>query len=370
MHHFIFANKDATIYRDYPTQNTGKDEILEIIKGINSASLDLPDLNVYSRVLLNFDLTAVSKSIVNGEITSPRFYLNMHVCRVEGQEQASTLYIYPVSRSWVQGTGKRFDDSIRTYGASWTASDGEVPTYWSITGSDYISGSDVIPVTASLWSDEYNFQNSGQYTYQLSDLRADVSNIVNDWLSGSYSNYGFLIKRSLTEEQDTKSYGFIQFYSTDTHTVYNPTLEVAWNDSVLASTESLVTASLTASDATDLYIYTRDLKDTYNNREKVRVRLGVRQKYPTKSYAYSDPRILNHYLPTSSYYSLIDGDTLETIIPFDTGSTKLSCDTNGNYLNLWMSGLHPERFYQLRIKVVSGSVEQVVDIPTIFKVAR
>ena len=366
MHNFIFANRDCTIYRDYPTQNCGKDEILEIFKVINSASLSLSDFNMYSRILINFNLTNTFADMTSGLIDAPRFYLNMHICRVDGQEDSTNLYVYPLSSSWVQGIGKRWDTKIRTYGASWTARDGEVPTNWAQTGSDYYTGSTTTgtPETASLWAEEYNFQNSGIYTYELSDMRADVTNIVYDWFSSSYSNNGFLIKRSDTEEQDAKSYGLLQFYSTDTHTVYNPTLEVAWDD----STHSV--GLLTASQEEDMYIYTRDLKDTYNNREKVRVRLGVRQRYPTKSYQYTDPRVLNHYLPTSSYYSLVDGNTKETIIPFDTGSTKISCDSTGNYFDMWMSGLHPERFYQLRVKVVSGSYQQVTDIPTIFKVVK
>jgi len=76
------------------------------------------------------------------------------------------------------------------------------------------------------------------------------------------------------------------------------------------------------------------------------------------------------YLPSSSYYSIIDAHTAETVVPFDTGSTKISCDANGNFFKLWMNGFQPERYYKVRIKVMSGSTQNIYDIPTNFKVVR
>ena len=372
MHIFVVPSKDTTIYNDEPTQNTGKDEILEIIKKpITAASRSLSpsetayvSASILSRALIQFDLSYISRSIAAGTITAPRFYLNMHVCRVDGQEESSTLYIYPIQTgsSWVQGIGKRWDGVIREEGASWTASDGEVPTYWALSGSNFIdTGS--LTATASLWPNQNNFTDSEIYTYELADLRADVSNIVNRWFSGSENN-GFLIKRSVSEEEDVKDYGIIQFYSSDTHTVYGPTLEVAWDDSAFA------TGTLVASNIDDMFIYTKNLKEQYNNREKARIKVGTRELFPSKSYADSNPYLHQKYLPTSSYYSVIDSFTAETIVPFDTGSTKISCDSNGNFFNIWMNGFQPERFYKLRVKVVSGSSENIFDIPTNFKVVR
>lgn len=372
MHIFISPNKDATLYSDFPTQNTGKDEILEIIKtpitvvskSISSSTISYVSSSILSRILIQFDLNYISSLIENGTIsTSPRFYLNMHVCRVEGQEEFSTLYIYPVqtSSAWVQGVGKRLDSIIRESGVSWIYKDGDLLLNWINEGGDYIQS---IPVTASLWPNENNFQESEIYKYELADLRADVSDIVYDWLSGSYDNNGFIIKRSDTEETDAKNYGIIQFYSTDTHTIYGPTLEVAWDDSLF------VTGTLTSSNVDDMFIYAKNLKSVYNNREKVRINIGTRELFPSKSYSDSNPYIQQKYLPSSSYYSIIDAFTAETIVPFDTCSTKISCDSNGNFFNLWMNGFKPERYYKLRIKVVSDTSENIYDIPTNFKIVR
>lgn len=363
MHYFVFANKDATIYTDSQTQNTGKDELLEIQKSFISSSYEgIISSSIYSRALVQFDLDFVSRSIANGTIVNPRFYLNLYLCQIFSQGENTNLYVYPLSQSWVQGVGKRYDDKIRTNGVSWIYRDGEVSSSWSTYGSDYITTN---IITASLFPDENTFQQTGHYTYEASDLRADVTDIVNEWLiTGSYNNNGFLIKLSDEQESDGKDYGLIQFYSTDTHTIYNPKLEIAWNDSTIN------TGSLTQSQAEDIFIYSKDIQATYNNRDKVRFRFGVRPKYPTRSFVISNPYSRDWFLPTSSYYSIIDGQTEETIISFDTSSTILSCDANGNYFDFWMNCLHPERNYRIKIKTISGSFENVFEIPTSFKVVK
>ena len=61
------------------------------------------------------------------------------------------------------------------------------------------------------------------------------------------------------------------------------------------------------------------------------------------------------YLPSASaFFSVLDAETEEVIIPFGTGS-KISSDSSGNFFNLWMNGLQAERNYRFCIKVVSGS---------------
>jgi hypothetical protein len=68
----------------------------------------------------------------------------------------------------------------------------------------------------------------------------------------------------------------------------------------------------------------------------------------------------NKVLPTTSYWSIKDLDTEETIIDFDTTYTKISADSQGNYFNVYMNGLQPERYYQLLIKTVLTNKEVLV----------
>ncbi|MBC8389706.1 MAG: hypothetical protein H8E13_16910 [Actinobacteria bacterium] len=58
------------------------------------------------------------------------------------------------------------------------------------------------------------------------------------------------------------------------------------------------------------------------------------EKYPSKTFVEASSAITVKYLPTSSYYSVIDAHTDEVVIPFSDDYTKLSCDSTSNYFNL------------------------------------
>ena len=77
--------------------------------------------------------------------------------------------------------------------------------------------------------------------------------------------------------------------------------------------------------------------------------------YPTTEFATTPAELDVKYLPSASaFFSVLDAETEEVIIPFGTGS-KISSDSSGNFFNLWMNGLQAERNYRFCIKVVSGS---------------
>ena len=60
-------------------------------------------------------------------------------------------------------------------------------------------------------------------------------------------------------------------------------------------------------------------------------------------------------LPTSSFYSILDSVTNETIIPYDTVATKIDCDSNGSFFKLRMDSFMPERHYKIMLKVERDS---------------
>lgn len=361
MRAFLYPYIDTTIYSDYIVQNTGADEMLELTNQFSTGSLLSSAVN--SRILLDFDLSWISSSINDNEIYADKVYLNMYVCTAHDLlNDPEQVYIYPLSQSWTEGYGKRLDSTLRTYGATWIYRDGEVTSSWNVSGSDYISSS-VYEVTASLWENENTFQENGKYVYELADMRVDVTNIVHGWLSGSIEQHGFLIKRSDSEESDAKEYGTLHFYSMQSHTVNLPKLEFVWDDQIYN------TGSLTEISASDMFVYVKQLRKEYNNRAKSRIRVGARELYPVKSYTTANPYSLSRFLPSSSYYSIVDASSEETIIPFDDYS-KLSCDPGGNYFDIRMDGLFPERFYKVKLKVVSGSIENFYDDNYVFKVTR
>ena len=83
-------------------------------------------------------------------------------------------------------------------------------------------------------------------------------------------------------------------------------------------------------------MYMKNLRPEYKESSKVKFRLCGRGRYPTKSYSNTSSEYLTQkYLPSGSknniggdgaYYSVLDGQTDDVIIPFGTGSL-ISCDS-------------------------------------------
>jgi hypothetical protein len=195
----------------------------------------------------------------------------------------------------------------------------------------------------------------------------DVTDIVRKWLSGSIQNNGFMFKLSDSLEQDTTIFGSVKFFSLESHTIFLPRLDVVWDNTNLSGT-----GSFTEIGSDDFVLYTKNLRDAYKQDEKPKVRVGVREKYPTQAYATSSVYLNAKRLPTGSYYQIQDVETNEIVIPFDSIGTKISCDTQGNYFVADMTSLMPERFYKFVFKSEfdGGDVVRFTDDNHIFVVRR
>jgi hypothetical protein len=83
---------------------------------------------------------------------------------------------------------------------------------------------------------------SQSFAYKTADVQMDVTSIVNQWLSASIPNNGFILFSS--DELNATGSGFtLKFFSRDTNTIYSPYLDVAWNDAVY-TTGSIATGSV------------------------------------------------------------------------------------------------------------------------------
>ena len=372
MHYFEYATKDTTLYEMSHSMNAGQDEILEVRKDMNA---DGSATNV-SRALIKFDLTYVSKSISSGLITSgsqTKFYLNSYDANSSDLNVSQTLYTYPVSQSWENGSGKYDYFPMVEDGASWKWKDNSIEkTQWneiSASGGTWYSGS--------------GYEASQSFTHEPADLRMDVTDIVWKWLHSTVPNEGFMLKRSGSigntdsnvEEGNTTRYGHFSFFSRETHTIYPPKLEVLWDDSKWI-TGSL--SALSSDNLEDMVLYMRGFRSKYKEKSKVKFRVVGRERFPERTYSstqYSTGYNTVKYLPSgSTYYEIKDAYTEDVIVPFGSGS-KVSCDSTGNYFNLWMNGLQSERFYRINYKIVSGSgtadeTVQYFDEKHSFKVVR
>ena len=166
-------------------------------------------------------------------------------------------------------------------------------------------------------------------------------------------------------ESSNQTLTSLRFFSVDSNTIYVPRLQVVWDDSTFS------TGSLTAVSLEDVVIGV-NLKKSYTETEKAKIRVGAFTRYPQKQYTTQSYYTEKYYLPTSSYYEIRDASTDEIIIPFNTSGTKLSCDSDGNYFNLWMNSFQPERFYRVLVKVETsgGDISQIFDNNYYFKVSR
>ena len=356
----IYPDKDATINSQYYLQNTGQDSIVELSKTVNVSSA-----NYVSRILMKFDLSSISQSISTGVITSPKFYLNLYNSNASEIAYNYTIYAYPISESWEMGLGKDDDYPLTTEGVSWTYRDGENSgTRWttgSMTGD--ATGSSINYSGGGTW---YTGSVASQsFVYKSADIRMNITSIVNSWFDGTHVNQGIILKYANDYETDNSELGSLKFFSRDTHTKYPPRLEIAWDDSTFS------TGSLTPFTEDDnIIVYTR-LKKNYNENDKPKIRVYARDRYPVRTYATaSEYKTVSKYLPTSSYYSILDAHTEDVIVPFDTSYTKLSCDSNGHYFKFWFDALQPDRYYRLRFKIDYGDVENIVDNNSTFKLIR
>ena len=373
-HYFEYAIKDNTLYQRSGSQNAGLDEILEITKEVSSGDVNLG----VSRVLIKFDLNYISSSNSAGTFgDNPKYYLNLFDANTRGIQSTQTLYAYAVTQSWNNGYGRSDSNPRIGEGSSWNFRDNDVlKTQW--TGSITASGGH--------W---YTIHSASQvFNQEAADMRMDVTNLVNLQLSGSVNggvdNEGFIIKRSgsvgntdtNTDEGNATHLGTFSFFSRETHTIYQPKLEVVWNDS------KWVTGSLNAlssEDLEDLVIYARGLKKQYREDSKIKFRLIGRPLYPEKTFSatagYDTGYNTAKYLPSGSiFYQIKDAFTEDVVVPYGIGS-KISCDRTGNYFNLDLKPLLAERFYKVEVKVVSGSgtademINFYTEIPS-FKVVK
>ena len=112
MYYFMTASKDATIYKQQETQNSGLDEVLEISKTYVGSLLDI------AHTLIKFETSTVASLISNGEVTASSVELILRECESDAVQTEYSVYAYPVSQSWEMGLGTRFDD-VTVNGVTW-----------------------------------------------------------------------------------------------------------------------------------------------------------------------------------------------------------------------------------------------------------
>jgi hypothetical protein len=359
----IFPEKSNTLYSYYPTLNAGLDEILEL-----STFYTVEGTNEVSRILIKFSQNELV-DIINNKVSGSSFdsYLKLYLAQASEIPLDYKIYSYPLSGSWNIGTGRLSNSPITTDGSSWEYRDEISGSAWftsfpaGTTGS-YKSGSNI---GGGLWYTG-SYEATQSITQKTSkDIELKVSNAVLAWISSSINNEGLIIKHSDSIEFTSASKFETKYFSSNTHTIYPPCLEIRWNDTIYN------TGSLSVISSDLIVASVSNNQGEYQQDSIQRFRINVRDKFPARAFQTSSVYLNNKVLPSTSYWSIKDLYTEEIIIDFDTNYTKISSDSNGNYFDVYMNGLQPERYYQLLIKTILNNKEVLIlDNNYYFKVIR
>lgn len=353
MYRIFYAEKDTTLYERFPNRNTGIDQILELTKNQSGSIVNgkYRSQTFNSRIIIDFgsEIDSLTTAVNSGKVppignseASASVYLSLRAADASDLLQKYNLKAFPISQSWVNGQGYVSDNPETTIGASWLYRDIKDGTTWN-TANDQPATTETNGggtfITGTTYEASQSFNN------QVPDIRMNVTDIVDNWVKGNITNYGFLVKRPLTDEKSGESLGSLKFFGRESHTIFVPRLEVVWNNTIFANTGS---AEISA----DSYItYIKNIKPEYRTTDIAKFRIGVRPEFPTRGYTTSSFYLTGERLPTSSYYSIIDSVTNETIIAYDTLGTQIDCDANGSFFKLRMDSFMPERYYKIQLKI-------------------
>jgi len=231
--------------------NMGEADILEVFQIYAQSSSSAGLSSELSRVLIQFDTTAISSDRTSKKIPaagSVSFYLKLYNARHNSTlPENYSMTISAVSQSWEEGNGLDMvnytDKTYSLTGSNWVrrGSVGE----WNITGGVYHAS----PTFTANFNEGYE------------DLEVNVTSLVEEWIDGTKDNYGFGIKLTNAFETALKSYYTKKFFARGSEFYYKrPVLEARWDNSI-KDDRSYFFASSSLAPASDnlnsLYLYNR-----------------------------------------------------------------------------------------------------------------
>jgi hypothetical protein len=356
----IFASADATLYSLYPVKNTGRDPILEVsVKNSQDGTRFLYRNAITENPYYNYDLAQagnystsdaffpghdVRRSVLQfsdkdinllqtfaSQSISGAYQANLQLYLATAQNLSTTysLDILPISQSWCMGTGQYAQVPQSVNGVSWTY------TCTSASSPAWVTG-------GGTWND---IPASQSFDYMSNkDINADITDIMTGWFSGSITNNGLIIKHPKAVEEDPNSYIDLKYFSVDTHTIYPPTIQFKWDDSYFYPQNFNYVLS------DQITITLANNPGQFSQGDNYKMRLSTRLTYPPRKFTTSSVYLTDMILSKNTLWGLQDVKTGEMVVDFEDPYTRVSCDSVGNYFNLYTSGLEINRFYRVLIK--------------------
>jgi hypothetical protein len=370
----IFPEKDTFIYTEQLTSNAGKDEIIEIAGYPGT----LDGTGQASRILTKFSSEEIDDVILNkitpGALNSMSSSIKLYLASATELPVEYTLYAYPIhtngSSDWDNGTGKFGDIPVNSTGANWTYRKANLEESWNLsnftqyTTASFIDGKEGGGnwyTTSNGESMEFFQSHSMSSTH---DMDINVTPAIKQMYSSDLDNKGFIIKLQSEYEHSTDSAIKLKYFGKDTNTIYPPVLEFGWDDRIFDQ------GTLPVLDTDISVIDVKNNRGEYADEGKQRFRITAKPQYPTRTFTTSSVYLNNYVLPSASYWGLRDENTEEMVVDFSTDFTKISCDPEGSFFDVYMDGLQPERFYRILVKTELKGSDVVVDNRNIFKIVR
>lgn len=346
--------QDTFIVPSTHAASFGGDEILEL------GFCRRPGSTGASRILMEFMVNEAEALLEGHSLVSAT--LNLKYAHGENLPSVYGIDVTQIHSEWTEGEGHIWDMPGFVDGASWTFPKG-------VYSEDRWNGGTVD-------GQEYPIKSTYYTGYQKNrDIRLDVTEWVYGWLTNpDEQGLGFLI--GLSNEKLAMDRQFrLCFYSSETHTVYAPYLELIYDDSVRdlsgCCCDCHPAPVIPVADVSKSIINVKNLKESYYLGDKVRIDLSVCPEYPKRVFTTSSLYADTQECLLSTYWGIRDEYTGEMWVPFDDVGTRLSYDDRGNFFILDTDLLEPERFYRLLFEVDMGNgVRKIYDSKNIFRVTR
>lgn len=358
----IYPSKDTSLYSKYIDASAGSDEVLEIDSYFAQSD------TYVTRSVLAFDHSKTVDVITN--LTGGTYQANLKMYLAFAQEVPTeyTIEAAPLYDNWIEGTGKIGDNPPNRTGASW---EGAGNGQWSAANPSLHTTSSYLDdgIGGATWyteisgSSTLHTQTNG--TTSTHDIDIDVTTSIEAMVAGSIPNNGFIVKLEDALEFQTDRVLMLKYFSSQSHTIYPPVLEIKWDDSEWNPSQSISVVN-----TSDITVSLKGNKGRYNEEGKQRFRINCRPKFPARTYSTTSIYTQNHYLPQGTMWGIKDEYTESMVVDFDSNYTKISADANGNYFDVYMDSLATERYYRLLLKSEIDGSTVVVDNDIVFKVVR
>lgn len=245
----IYASKNAGILEDYPTTNTGENEVAELWYGYYGLSRFLVAFdysNYYTEYLANraphFSAATLTMNLYNAHPIFESYDLAIGTA----QAKSVDLLLHEVTTEWDEGVGHDYVGALRETGfTNWYSA--RTTTNWTTSGGDY--STEVMRV-----SFDKGYEN----------FSGSVSGTLNAWAMVTGTNYGYLLKyEDAYEALSGANKSISKFYTRHTNTIYEPYLLVEWNNQITDQRDEIVPGT-----TKKLYLYTK-YNGTFSDPEDV-----------------------------------------------------------------------------------------------------